>query len=348
MQGSKQETGRENMTKDGIENRIPFLLKPVGKDYLWGGSRLNDDFSKGIPMSPLAETWECSTHPDGECLISGGPFDKMTLRRVLREHPELCGEHGCVDGELPVMVKLIDANRDLSVQVHPTDEYAREHENGQRGKTEMWYVLDTTGDAALVYGMKTDATREQIKKAVDGGELEKYLLRVPIKKNDVFFIEAGMIHAIGAGALVAEVQENSNLTYRLYDYKREDKDGKLRPLHIDKALDVAKLKKQEAPRQPMRVLKYAPGMARELLCRCRYFEVYRMLINTERCRQMAGYEGDELSYRILLCVDGCGSIRMPEGEAICFFKGDCVFIPAGCRAFRLHGRAVFLDIRGGQ
>ncbi len=334
------------MSNGKTENRIPFLLRPVGKDYLWGGSRLNDDFSKGIRMSPLAETWECSTHPDGESTVASGPFAGESLRDVLRKYPELCGEHGCEDGELPVMVKLIDASKDLSVQVHPTDEYAKEFEGGQRGKTEMWYVLDATKDANLIYGMKKDATKEQVRNAVEKGELEQYLQKVPIKKNDVFFIEAGMIHAIGAGALVAEVQENSNLTYRLYDYKRVDKNGLERPLHIDKALEVARLTRQEAPRQPMRVLRYAPGMARELLCRCKYFEVHRMLINTERCRQMAAYEGDDLSYRILLCVDGCGSISAKDCDAFCFFKGDCIFVPALCPTIRIHGRAVFLDIKG--
>src|SRR5699024_9847635 len=127
---------------------------------------------------------------------------------------------------------------------------------------------------------------------------------VPIRKDDLFFIEAGTIHAIGAGALVAEIQENSNLTYRLYDYDRIDKNGKKRELHIDKAMAVANLKSSAAPRQPLRVLKYRPGVANELLCRCKYFEVYRMIVNTDR-RQIVRYRADEVSFRVLLCVKGC-------------------------------------------
>lgn len=153
---------------------------------------------------------------------------------------------------------------------------------GQLGKTEMWYVLDAARDAKLIYGLRQDCTKKEMQKALAEGTVMKYLQKVPIHKDDLFFIPAGTIHAIGAGALVAEIQESSNLTYRLYDYDRIGKDGKKRELHIDKALDVADLYGSAEPRQPLRVLKYRPGMASELLIRCKYFEVYRMLINTER------------------------------------------------------------------
>ena len=145
------------------------------------------------------------------------------------------------------------------------------------------------------------------------GTVMKYLQKVPIHKDDLFFIPAGTIHAIGAGALVAEIQESSNLTYRLYDYDRIGKDGKKRELHIDKALDVADLHGSAEPRQPLRVLKYRPGMASELLIRCKYFEVYRMLINTER-RQTVHYRADRMAFRVLLCMDGCGTISYDEGS----------------------------------
>ncbi len=325
---------------------MPFLLIPVGKDYLWGGNRLNDDFSKEIRLSPLAETWECSTHPDGESMVRSGIFSGMTLTRVLKAHPEFLGSRRSEDGQLPVMVKFIDASNDLSVQVHPDDDYAGKYENGQRGKSEMWYVIDATADASLIYGLTKTLTGRELAEKIDKGELERYLQRVPVKKNDVFFIEAGTIHAIGAGALVAEVQESSNLTYRLYDYDRRDKNGCKRPLHIEKALEVAKLEAANVPRQPMRVLKYEPGLARELLCRCKYFEVYRMLINTERCRNMASYSCDSGAYGILLCIEGCGTIHCDDYPGFSFFKGDCIFVPATSGVFRIHGRAQFLDIHG--
>ena len=137
----------------------PLLLRPSGKDYLWGGSRLNDEFEKNIDLTPLAETWECSTHPDGPSYVVGGAFDGQELAAVLRAHPEYLGVRHKGENALPILIKLIDAKKDLSVQVHPTDAYAQERENGQPGKTEMWYVLDASKDAKLVYGRTADAGR---------------------------------------------------------------------------------------------------------------------------------------------------------------------------------------------
>lgn len=322
----------------------PFLLRPSGKDYLWGGRRLNDEFEKNIDLSPLAETWECSTHPDGPSFVSGGEFDGMELAEALRTHPEYLGERHRGETTLPILIKFIDTKKDLSVQVHPTDEYAKENENGQLGKTEMWYVLDAGRDAKLVYGLRQDCTKDELRLALADGTVMKYLQKVPIHKDDLFFIPAGTIHAIGAGALVAEIQESSNLTYRLYDYDRVGKDGNKRELHIDKALEVANLNSSAEPRQPLRVLKYRQGVASELLTRCKYFEVYRMLVNTER-RQIVYYQADELAFRVLLCISGCGTITFEGGE-IAFYKGDCVFVPADSVTLTIHGQAQFLDVRG--
>lgn len=325
---------------------VPFFLQPAAKDYLWGGNRLNDDFDKNIDLSPLAETWECSTHPDGESIIASGNYAGRSLAQVIREHPEYLGTHPKNKGELPILIKFIDAKKDLSVQVHPSDEYARKFENGQLGKTEMWYVLDATKDAELVYGLKHTMSKEMIRKSIENGTLEQHLQKVKIHKDDLFFIESGMIHAIGAGALIAEIQENSNLTYRLYDYNRVDKNGKKRELHVEKALEVSNLCGSEEPKQPMRVLRYRKGCASELLCRCQYFEVYRMLLNTERCRDLVDYASQAESFRVLLCTNGCGSISFANGESHTFFKGDCIFFPADSMVTKLHGKAQFLDIRG--
>lgn len=322
----------------------PFLLKPCGKDYLWGGTRLNDDFSKGIDLVPLAESWECSTHPDGPSVAASGEHKGKTLSEIIKEHPEYLGTHPRVKGELPVLVKLIDARKDLSVQVHPDDEYARIHENGSLGKTEMWYVLDAAKDAKLIYGFHHNITKETLRESIRSGTVEKYLQKVPIQKDDVFYIEAGCVHAIGAGALIAEVQESSNLTYRLYDYDRVDKDGRKRELHIEKALDVANLKSSAEPRQPMRVLQYREGCASELLCRCRYFQTERLLLNTERCRDMVDYRTKSNSFEILLCIDGCGMLFHQDGESLPFFRGDCIFVPADSVPMKIHGRAKFLKV----
>lgn len=322
----------------------PFLLKPSAKDYLWGGNRLNDEFAKGIEMSPLAETWECSTHPDGPSFVASGELSGKSLADVLQEYPEFLGTHPKTKGELPILIKFIDAKKNLSVQVHPTDEYAVKNESGQLGKTEMWYVLDASKDASLIYGLHTTTEKAVFREAIEQGTVERYLQKVPVKKDDVFFIEAGTVHAIGAGALIAEIQENSNLTYRLYDYDRVDKNGNKRQLHVDKALDVANLTGMTEPKQPLRVLKYHAGVASEQLCRCKYFEVYRMIVNTER-KQVVHYQSDSVSFRVLLCVNGCGMVRF-GGEALDIYKGDCLFVPANSVKITLHGSMQFLDVRG--
>ena len=334
------------MKRNGVIHlNPPFFLKPAGKDYLWGGKRLNDEFAKEMDLTPLAETWECSTHPDGPSLVASGLHKGKHLTEVLKEHTEYLGTHPKVNGELPILIKLIDAGRDLSVQVHPDDIYAKNYENGQLGKTEMWYVLDADKNAKLIYGLRHDVDINTLRKSIENNTIEKYLQKISVKKNDVFYIDAGVIHAIGAGILVAEIQENSNLTYRLYYYNRVDKNGNRRKLHIDKAMEVAKLKKSSEPRQPLRVLKYSQGCASELLCRCQYFEVYRMIINTERIRSMVEYRADEVSFRVLLCIDGCGVILFNE-EMQPFFKGDCIFVPAESVLIKIHGQAQFLDVRG--
>ena len=322
----------------------PFLLKPVGKDYLWGGRRLNDDFSKDIPLHPLAETWECSTHPDGPSVVASGEFKGLSLAEVLRLQPELLGRHYAGLGELPILIKLIDAKKDLSVQVHPDDEYAFKHEQGQRGKTEMWYVLDASRDAQLVYGFSHDINRAVLEKSLYDGTVEKYLQKVPVHSDDIFFIKPGTVHAIGAGALIAEIQESSNLTYRLFDYNRVDKNGKKRELHIEKALAVVNMQGSARPKQPLRVLKYRRGYAAEMLCRCKYFQVERVLVNTERCRDLASFQSNSDSFQVLLCTNGCGIMTFGDGEVLQLFRGDCVFLPAASVEVKVHGRLQMLVV----
>ena len=317
----------------------PFLLKPSGKDYLWGGNRINDDFGKDINLSPLPESWECYVHEEGPSFVASGEHKGKSLKEVIESNPLFLGKK---HKQLPILIKFIDADKDLSVQVHPNDEQAKK--DNDNGKTEMWYVLDATKDAKLVYGFNRDCSSEEVRESIKDGTLLDSLQIVDVKKNDVFFIEPGTVHAIGPGSLIAEIQESSNLTYLLYDYDRVDKKGNNRELHIDKALEVAKLHSSAKPRQTMRVLKYENGVARELLARCRYFEVYRMLLNTER-RQEVEYRSDSLSFRVLLCIDGCGVLSFGD-ESLNFYRRDCFFIPADSFPVHLHGAAQFLDVRG--
>ena len=327
----------------------PFSLRPAAKDYLWGGARLNDDFNLNINIFPFAEAWVCSTHPDGPSTVSAksnyGKDSGISLRDILREHPEYLGTHASSinNGELPILIKLIDANKDLSVQVHPNDYYASVNEGGSLGKTEMWYVLDAKPGSELVYGFKQDVDEYLIRKSLDDGKIMELLNHVPINKDDLFFIKAGTVHAIGAGCLIAEIQESSNLTYRFYDYDRVDKNGKKRELHIRKALEVVNKQSSATPRQPMRVLKYKNGTASELLTRCKYFQVERLLLNTEVHREMADFQTGGNSFHALLCVDGCGSMS-GDGVFINFFKGDCIFVPADSIQLKLHGKAQLLNV----
>lgn len=315
----------------------PMLLRPAEKDYLWGGTRLKEEYGKQTELVPLAETWECSTHPDGPSVVASGAFAGWTLSEVLRVHPEFLGAKLRTKGELPILVKLIDAAQELSIQVHPDDTYAMAHE-GQNGKTEFWYVLDAQPGASLVCGFAHAVTREQLRQAVRTGQLDKHLQRVPVHRGDVFYIPAGTIHALGAGIIVAEIQESSNVTYRVYDYDRVDRHGRRRELHFDKAVDVLDMRPGADVRQRPRVVRYFPGCSRETLCRCGYFEAERIQVSM-RCTlpQM------DASFRVLLCVEGCGSVETRTG-AVPFEKGTCVFLPAPLGEAQIKGTMTVLSV----
>ncbi len=273
----------------------------------------------------------------------------MTLTEVLNAHPEYIRPLGkspssapalqSADAgyELPVLIKFIDAASDLSVQVHPSDEYARKNEGGQNGKTEMWYVIDAAEGAELVFGLQREISLEEFGESIRKGSLEKYLKRVPIHRNDVFYIPSGTIHAIGKGALIAEVQQNSNLTYRIYDYGRLGKDGRPRQLHVEKAMEVSDLSGKGDPRQPMRVLRYRPGVATETLCSCAYFMVERWIVKSAEGIQMPPLPE---SFRNLLCLRGSGSIA-----GIPVRSGDSIFVPASGETIPVSGELELLVTR---
>ena len=325
----------------------PFLLSPSGKDYLWGGTKLKTEYHKESHLPVLAESWECSVHPDGPSYVAGGIFQGRTLQSVLEEYPAFLGTHPNKDMGLPILIKLIDAREKLSVQVHPDDEYAAKYEMGSLGKTEMWYVLEAEADAEITYGFVRNVNRKLLLDALQTNSVEKYLHRVKIAKDDVFYVEAGTVHGIGAGAVIVEIQENSNLTYRLYDYDRVDRDGKKRPLHIEKALDVLDYRETQNPRQPMRILKYQKGCASEFLCRCQYFQVERLLLNTKAEDPKVSYSADGTSFEVLLCVEGTGQLLErdeKEAQIIKFKKGDCIFVPADSVSLLLAGNAQLLRI----
>lgn len=312
-------------------------LIPSGKDYLWGGTRLKDEYGKKIDMTPLAESWECSVHPDGLCYVANGRYKGKTLKEVLEEHPEYIGTKA--KGEFPILAKFIDAKKDLSVQVHPDDEYALEYE-GQNGKTEMWYIIDADEGASLIYGFKHKVSKEILERAIEKGELDKHLQKVEVHKGDLFFVPAGTVHGIGKGILLAEVQESSNVTYRVYDYDRVDKNGKKRELHFDKAVQVMDMGIAPDIKQKKRLVKYYPGCSRELLCRCKYFE-------TERIQVTKGFSFSvmENSFQVLMCLDGYGQVEVDGDKPVRFSKGETVFLPAGIGRCLIIGDATLLKTR---
>lgn len=313
-------------------------LLPKGKDYLWGGTRLREEYDKKIDINPLAETWECSVHPDGLSIVANGKYAGKSLSEVIKRHPEYLGSK-IESKEFPILVKFIDAKKDLSVQVHPSDEYARIHEN-QNGKTEMWYVMDADEGSSLIYGFEHPMTEEVLKKAVLAGTLDKHLHRTKIRKGDVYYVPAGTVHGIGAGTLIAEIQESSNVTYRVYDYDRTDKNGNKRELHFDKAVEVMDMSIAPDITQKPKLIHCYPGCSRQILCRCKYFEVEKIEV-LHGC----SFSVLDTSFQVLLCLSGEGGLEIETNRPVRFSKGDCIFLPSRIGRCHLLGKAELLKIR---
>ncbi|MDE6005720.1 MAG: class I mannose-6-phosphate isomerase [Oscillospiraceae bacterium] len=309
-------------------------LSPAGKDYLWGGTRLKTEYHKKFDFSPLAETWECSVHPDGASTVLNGEHAGMTLDKIIARYPEYLGKKY---DYFPILVKFIDAEKDLSIQVHPDDNYARFHEN-QNGKTEMWYVMDATENAFLIHGFEKNFTKQEVKQAIENHEIMKYLHKVPVQKGDVIYIPAGTVHAIGKGILIAEIQENSNITYRVYDYDRLDKNGNRRELHIEKALEVMHCAPAPEIIFDKNFFKNSDYEI-ETLCNCNYFKIKKIMI-----KKYFNFFVTTDSFQVLLCLDGISKI-IHEQEIIKIKKGDCVFLPAGLGNCKIQGNAELLKIK---
>ena len=306
----------------------PIKLTPALKDYLWGGTRLKTDFGIESDLSVVAEAWVFSCHPDGESRASGGDFEGMTLKEVIEQLGDEClGTNAAKFPFFPMLIKLIDAAKPLSIQVHPDDEYALANEN-QFGKTEMWYIVDCDEGASLYYGFREPISEEEFKKRIEDDTICDVLNRVPVHKGDCFFINSGTIHAIGEGILIAEIQQNSNCTYRVYDYGRVGADGKPRQLHVEQAVKVTKL---EPPKDD-----YNFGGH---LVRSPYFTVDQV---------DGGYAGncDDESFTSVLVVDGSGTICCGD-EKLEVTKGDSLFLPADSGKFALDGSVKALITRVG-
>lgn len=307
----------------------PMQLKPAFKDYIWGGTRLRDDFQKDCDFDKIAESWELSCHKDGNSVISGGEFDGLTLQEFIDKQGKAVLGTNCERFEnFPILIKLIDAKDNLSVQVHPNNEYALRVE-GEYGKTEMWYIVDCDEGATLLYGFKNEISKDEFAKRIADNTLLEVTNAVPVKKGDVFFIEAGTLHAIGKGILIAEIQQNSNTTYRIYDYGRVGNDGKPRELHVEKAKDVTALRPAKAYPETEIIAK--DGYTEKLLSSCEYFTTYALEVNDK-----ATLTADEKSFNSILILEGSG--RLSGESEIEFKKGDSIFVPASSGDYTIEGK----------
>ena len=333
------------MNTDKNSSLYPLVFKPVLKDYIWGGRALAD-LGRDLPTEGvIAESWEIAAHDDGTTAVSNGRFTNQPLTAVQAELGErLIGTRSAwaaERGKFPLLIKILDANRPLSVQVHPDDEYALEHEGNELGKSEMWVVLHAAPDAQVILGVKAGTTRAMFKEGIENGRLEPHLHYLPVKTGDHICVPAGSLHAIMGGLLIAEIQQNSNTTYRVYDWNRMGHDGKPRPLHVERALDVIDFEQIEptiCPPSPIAAMAStssaaATGVRRFLLCRTPYFV-------TERVEMEAGavFNGrcDGSTFEIWGTITGKAVVQDEHGNEIGLTAVSFTLLPAALGDFSIR------------
>lgn len=315
----------------------PLKLTAVPKDMIWGGRKLNKIYGKFPSQQRVAESWELTVRCDGMSVIENGAFSGTSLEEYIDAHPDALGSD--VAGEdFPLLIKFIDAALDLSLQVHPDDEYARIHES-EHGKTEMWYVIDADEGAEIIYGLCDSVTKEKLKRALEDSCILDKLNRMYVRKGDVFFVPPGQIHAICRGVLLAEIQQNSNVTYRIYDYDRIDSDGKKRELHVDKALNTVRYYTKDDLNTLQFCGKAGRRQAHEgfnIICDCSHFRVSTACLSEDRSELR--FTVDEKSFVSLLFTDAENASVCCGGVTVTASSGDSIFIPAGAGAVVLRGK----------
>jgi mannose-6-phosphate isomerase len=306
----------------------PIKLVPEFKEIIWGGNKLKTDYNKVSDLNNIAESWELTVRDDGMNIIADGEFAGLTMQEYIDKN----GFEVVTNKELdrfPLLIKFIDAEDNLSIQVHPDDEYGLLKANSL-GKTEMWYVIDAKPGAKLVYGLKPGCDIKSLGEAISNGIVEDQLNYVNVKKGDVFFIPSGLVHAIGAGILLAEIQQNSNITYRVYDYNRLGKDGKPRELHVTDALNVIVNRSE----YEIDKIRYSKGeKTSTCLASCEFFTVDKYDIDGEKV-----FSTNVESFNSVLCLDGNAEITY-KNEKFPLVKGDSYFIPANMGDYSIEGKA---------
>lgn len=350
----KKDTDFVNIDEDSSLVSIPDIMKlePAFKDNLWGGTKLRTVFGKKCDYDVIGESWELSAHPDGQSVIASGIFTGMYFGEFIEKYGhDVVGWKSSSLDRFPVLIKFIDAKKDLSIQIHPDDDYALEIEN-EFGKNEMWYVVDCEPGAFLYCGLKKDSSKEEIRERIENNTITDILNKIEVHKGDCVMVKAGTIHAIGAGILICEIQQNSNCTYRMYDYDRKDKFGNKRELHVDKAIDVVDVKKYKPFISDN---KDVPEGA-EVLVSCKYFECYKYVLgsdvaeadhasdiedncyNTENVRNTGkvNISVDAMSFRSVIVIDGSGKIAVGN-NTMDYKAGDSFFVTAGEKVINLEG-----------
>lgn len=304
---------------------IPLFFAPVFQERIWGGNRLREQFGYDIPSEQTGECWAISAHPNGQTTVINEPFRGKTLGELWDDHPELFGHFP--SDRFPLLTKILDANADLSVQVHPDDEYARTYENGELGKTECWYIIDCKEGAELIYGHHAK-TKEELRQMMEEGRWHDLLRKVPIRPGDFFYVPSGTVHALCEGTLVLETQQSSDTTYRMYDYDRVDEHGNKRELHLDKAIDVITVPHVDVYYEPHVI--QTTGAKITIFVQNEYFTVQKWDIESE-------WSVEQTDYFLLVSVlDGKGEFCTAQ-ETYSLQKGDHFLIPHSLDRFTIQG-----------
>ncbi|PEQ95238.1 mannose-6-phosphate isomerase, class I [Bacillus sp. AFS006103] len=303
----------------------PLFLKPVFQERIWGGNALQKDFGYNIPTENTGECWAISAHPNGPSVIENGPYAGLTLDNLWREHPELFGH--LEEKVFPLLTKILDANMDLSVQVHPDGSYALVHENGELGKTECWYIIDCKEGADVILGHNAKSKEELIEQ-MNKGEWNKLLRRVKIKPGDFFYVPSGTIHALCEGTLVLETQQSSDTTYRVYDYDRRDAEGNLRALHLEKAIEVTAVPHHDTV--SISTVEERENIKITTFVHSEFFSVYKWEIQGKALLSI------DDQYLLLSVINGEGTLIHKE-EQYALKKGKHLILPVGFGEYELDG-----------
>lgn len=300
-------------------------MEPAFKDNLWGGTRLRDVYGKKCDYDIVAESWELSTHKAGQSIVATGKNKGLMLGEYINRFGRGILGWKCDPYErFPLLIKFIDSRESLSIQVHPGDDYALQKED-EYGKNELWYVVDCEPESYLYCGFSRDTDEAEVRRRIEDGTLTEILNKIPVKKGDSYFIENGTVHAIGPGVLICEIQQSSNVTYRLYDYQRRDKYGELRELHIDKAMEVTNFHEKD--------------MEAAKTMECKYFSIEKSVFDGA-----VSFNLDDSSFRAFVVLEGSGQVSCGE-ESLAYRPADCFFVPAGKKTVVFHGCGTVLKVQ---